>query len=77
MTIAPSTDPTNPTGWKYRRRATFCTLLYCGAGIGLLGFFGDPSSALHKTIAEFLHIVAMAALANYGITASWERTKGV
>lgn len=72
----PTPDPKNPSGWKHRRRIAFGTLLYCGVVIAVLAYRG-PDTELSRTIVSVLAAVAIAALSTYGITASWERTKGL
>lgn len=72
---APS-DPKNPTGWKYRRRAAFGTLIYSYGMITYVAIKGGDTR-LNETLVVALVGLAVAALGVYGITATVERTKGL
>lgn len=71
-----TSDPKNPTGWKYRRRVAFGTLIYVYAMIAFLAVKGGDTR-LNETIVVALVGLAIAALSVYGITATVERTKGL
>lgn len=73
---APSPDPKNPTGWKYRRRAAFSTLAYSYGMIAYVAVKG-ADTRLNETLVVALVGLAVAALGVYGITATVERTKGL
>lgn len=69
-------DPTNPSGWKYRRRIVFCTLLYCAGIVGyVVGTRQDTE--LGRLIVMTFGGLASSTIAYYVFGAAWERTKGV
>jgi hypothetical protein len=68
-------DPTNPTGWKYRRSTVMVALVYCATTIALVLWRGSDS-ALNREAVNVLAILAGTIIGSYVFGAAWERVKG-
>ncbi len=51
--------------WLYRRRVTFCTIVYCLCMSGFLLAFGDGYSDLHAIVANNVILVMTATVGGY------------
>lgn len=71
-----SSDPSNPTGWKWRRSVVIATLLYCAVVVALVLWRGSDN-ALNRDAVNVLALLAGGIIGSYVFGAAWERTKGV
>ena len=69
-------DPTNPTGWKWRRSVVIVALLYCAVVIALVLWRG-ADNALNRESVNVLALLAGGIIGSYVFGAAWERVKGV